>query len=237
VFTTVEGAIETAIETIQLGLNVARIEFLDDTQIEAINRYSKTELTVLPTLFFEFHGMNDRDVSEQSKMLQEIAEEHGGREFQWKKTPEERDVLWKARHDAYYATNALRPGSKVWTTDVCVPISRLAECITETKKDLLKVSLPTTIVGHVGDGNFHVLCVLDPSKPEDLAEVRRFSELLVQRALALGGTCTGEHGVGYGKMKYLQQEHGEALDVMRSIKFALDPDNRMNPGKIVLPRD
>jgi D-lactate dehydrogenase (cytochrome) len=237
VFPTVEGAIGTAIETIQLGLNVARIEFLDDSQIEAINRYSKTGLTVLPTLFFEFHGMNDRDVSEQSKMLQEIAEEHGGREFQWKKTLEERDVLWKARHDAYYATNALRPGSKVWTTDVCVPISRLAECITETKKDLLNVSLPTTIVGHVGDGNFHVLCVLDPDKPEDLAEISRFSEVLVQRALALGGTCTGEHGVGYGKMKYLQQEHGDALDVMRSVKFALDPENRMNPGKIVLPKD
>jgi len=169
-------------------------------------------------------------------MLQEIAEEHGGREFQWKKSLEDRDVLWKARHNAYYATNALQPGSKVWTTDVCVPISCLAECIIETKKDLEKISLMTTIVGHVGDGNFHVLCVLDPDKPGDLDEVGRFSEMLVKRALSLGGTCSGEHGIGYGKMKYLEQEHGAAVEVMRAIKLALDPDNRMNPGKIVVPR-
>lgn len=234
-FDTIEGAVETAIETIQLGLKVARIEFLDDKQIEAINRYSRIELSVLPTLFFEFHGMNDRDVSEQSAMLQEIAQEHGAREFQWKKSPEDRDLLWKARHDAYHATHALRPNSSIWSTDVCVPISRLAECIIETKKDLLKISIPATIVGHVGDGNFHVLLVLDPNNAAELEEVRQFSDALVARALSLGGTCTGEHGVGYGKMKYLEKEHGDALDVMRSIKAALDPDNRMNPGKVVIP--
>ncbi len=233
-FPSVEGAVNTAIEVIQLGLKVARIEFLDDAQIDAINRYSRTDLTPLPTLFFEFHGMNDRDVDDQSAMLQSIATEHGGRDFQWKTTPEDRDVLWKARHDAYYATHALRAGSKVWTTDVCVPISRLAECITETKKDLQTVSFPATVVGHVGDGNFHVLCVLDPDNPGDYEEVSRFSELLVQRALQLGGTCTGEHGIGYGKIKYMEQEHGAALEVMRSIKRALDPENRMNPGKIVV---
>jgi D-lactate dehydrogenase (cytochrome) len=234
-FSTIEGAVETAIEAIQLGLKVARIEFLDDQQILAINRYSHTQLTALPTLFFEFHGMNDRDVSEQSDFIRGIAEEHGGSEFQWKKSLEDRELLWKARHDAYHATHALRPGCSIWSTDVCVPISRLAECIVETKKDMLQLSIPTTIVGHVGDGNFHVLCALDPTRPEELEETRRFSDVLVQRALSLGGTCTGEHGVGYGKMKYLEQEHGDALDVMRSIKAALDPDNRMNPGKVVVP--
>lgn len=234
-FNSIEGAVQTAIGAIQLGLKVARIEFLDEKQIEAVNRFSRTDLTVLPTLFFEFHGMNDRDVTEQAAALQEIAEEHGGREFQRKNSLEDRDALWKARHDAYHATHALVPGSAIWSTDVCVPISRLAECMIETKKDLLHVAVPTTIVGHVGDGNFHVLCAIDPGKPEEYEEILRFSDALVRRALSMGGTSTGEHGIGYGKMKYLEQEHGDALDVMRSIKAALDPDNRMNPGKIVIP--
>jgi D-lactate dehydrogenase (cytochrome) len=232
-FGTVQGAVETVIEAIQLGIGLARVEFLDDKQVEAINRFSKIDLPVLPTLFFEFHGMNDRDVADRTEMLQSLAAEHGAQGFKWKNNLEDMDELWGARHNAYFATHALIPGAKVLVTDVCVPISRLAECITETKNALAKVSFPATIVGHVGDGNFHVLCVLDPELPLQMEEANRFAEQTVRRALEMGGTCTGEHGIGYGKMKYLQNEHGEALEVMRSIKKALDPDNRMNPGKIV----
>jgi D-lactate dehydrogenase (cytochrome) len=232
-FETVRGAIETVIEAIQFGIGVARVEFLDDKQIEAINRYSKIDLPVLPTLFFEFHGMNERDVKDQATMLQSIATEYGGRGFQWKTNLEDKDELWDARHNAYYATHALVAGAEVLITDVCVPVSQLADCMTETKNDLATVSFPATIVGHVGDGNFHVLCVLDPNVPTHREEASRFSERTVQRALQKSGTCTGEHGIGFGKMKYLQAEHGEALEVMRTIKKALDPDNRMNPGKIV----
>jgi D-lactate dehydrogenase (cytochrome) len=234
-FASIEGAILTAIETIQLGLGVARIEFLDDVQLAAINKYSRISLPEMPTLFFEFHGMNDRDVSDQSALLESLALEHGGEGFVWKKSLEERDVLWKARHDAYYAAHAFRAGAKIWSTDVCVPISRLAECIVETKRELADVSFPAMIVGHVGDGNFHVLCALDPDSAAELAEADHFVTRMVERALAMGGTCTGEHGVGIGKMKYLEREHGDALDVMRAIKLTLDPDNRMNPGKILPP--
>jgi len=221
------------IEAIQFGIALARVEFLDDKQVEAINLHSKIDLPILPTLFFEFHGMNDRDVGDQTAKLQTLAAEHGGQGFKWKTKPEEMDELWNARHNAYFAAHALVPGAKVLVTDICVPISRLAECITETKKDLAHVSFPATIVGHVGDGNFHVLCVLDPSNPSQFEEANRFAEQTVQRALRMGGTCTGEHGIGYGKMKYMYDEHGEALEVMRTIKKALDPENRMNPGKIV----
>lgn len=234
-FATVQGAVETVIEAIQFGIGLARVEFLDDKQIEAINLYSKIDLPVLPTLFFEFHGMNDRDVGDQTAMLQSLAAEHGGQGFKWKTNPEDMDQLWNARHNAYFAAHALVPGAKVLVTDICVPISRLAECITETKNDLAQVSFSATIVGHVGDGNFHVLCVLDPSNPSQFEEASRFAEQTVQRALRMGGTCTGEHGIGYGKMKYMHDEHGEALEVMRTIKRALDPENRLNPGKIVDP--
>src|SRR5580698_1168064 len=226
-FGTVQGAVETVIEAIQFGIGLARIEFLDDKQVEAINLYSKIDLPVLPTLFFEFHGMNDRDVGDQATMLQSLAAEHGGQGFKWKTNLEDMDQLWEARHNAYFAAHALVPGAKILVTDICVPISRLAECITETKNDLSKVSFPATIVGHVGDGNFHVLCVLDPNNPAQFQEADRFAEQTVKRALAMGGTCTGEHGIGYGKMKYLNDEHGEALEVMRTIKTALDPENRM----------
>ena len=232
-FGTVQGAVETVIEAIQFGLGLARVEFLDDKQVEAINLYSKIDLPVLPTLFFEFHGMNDRDIGDQTAMLQSLAAEHEGQGFKWKTNPEDMDQLWNARHNAYFAAHALVPGAKVLVTDICVPISHLAECITETKNDLCQVSFPATIVGHVGDGNFHVLCVLDPANPSQFEEANRFAEQTVQRALRMGGTCTGEHGIGYGKMKYLHDEHGEALEVMRTIKKALDPENRMNPGKIV----
>jgi D-lactate dehydrogenase (cytochrome) len=232
-FETVRGAVETVIEGIQLGAGLARVEFLDDKQIEAINRYSKIDLAVLPTLFFEFHGMNDRDVQEQAELLQTLAAEHGGQGFKWKTNLEDMEQLWSARHNAYFASRALRPGAEVMSTDVCVPISRLAECITETKKDLANFSFPATIVGHVGDGNFHVLCVIDAKNKAELDEAARFSERIVERALRMSGTSTGEHGIGYGKMKYLQDEHGDAVEIMRTIKRALDPDNRMNPGKVV----
>jgi D-lactate dehydrogenase (cytochrome) len=231
-FESVQGAVETVIEGIQFGAGLARVEFLDDKQIEAINRYSHLDLPVLPTLFFEFHGMNDRDVAEQAELLQSLSNEHGGQGFRWKQNLEDKDELWTARHNAYFATRALRPGCEILTTDVCVPISRLAECITETRKDLAGVSFPTTIVGHLGDGNFHVLCAFDPNSPAEFEEVTKFSERTVQRALRMGGTSTGEHGVGSGKIKFLNEEHGEGVDVMRTIKKGLDPDNRMNPGKI-----
>ena len=233
-FPTINAAVQTAIEVIQRGISVARIELADEKQLEAINKFSQTDLPVMPTLFFEFHGMNERNVSDQAELVQAIAEENSGLGFQWKKTPEERDALWKARHDAYYASLQLRPGARVWTTDACVPISRLADCINETKRDLAGVSFPATIVGHVGDGNFHVLCVLNPDRPAEYLEAETLSERIVQRAQAAGGTCTGEHGIGYGKLKHLEAEHGAGLEVMYSIKRALDPENRMNPGKMIV---
>jgi D-lactate dehydrogenase (cytochrome) len=232
-FDSVRGAVETVIEGIQLGATLARVEFLDDKQIEAVNRYSRLDLPVLPTLLFEFHGLNDRDTAEQAELLQDLSAAHGGSGFRWKKNLEEREELWAARHNAYFATRALRPGCEILSTDVCVPISRLAECITETRDDLRNVSFPATIVGHVGDGNFHVLCALDPKSAVELQQASEFSGRLVARALRMSGTISGEHGVGTGKIKYLALEHGDAVEVMRTIKSALDPENRMNPGKVL----
>jgi D-lactate dehydrogenase (cytochrome) len=232
-FETVQGAVETVIEAIQLGAALARVEYLDDKMVEAINRHSKLDLPLLPTLFFEFHGLNDRDVSEQAELVQELCTTHGGSGFRWKKNLEDKEELWAARHNAYFAARAMRPGAEILSTDVCVPISRLAECITETRNDLGNVSFPATMVGHVGDGNFHVLCAIDPKSSQELQQASDFSNRLVQRALGMAGTSTGEHGVGMGKMKYLVQEHGDAVEVMRTIKSALDPENRMNPGKIL----
>jgi D-lactate dehydrogenase (cytochrome) len=232
-FGTMEGAVETVIATIQLGVPVARIELLDETQMEGVNRYSKTSYAVAPTLFFEFHSDSERHVADQAATVEAIATEHGGHRFEWATRLEDRERLWQARHDALYAALALRPGGRPWTTDVCVPISRLAECIVETKQDNRDASFPIALVGHAGDGNFHLVYVLDPDNPAELDQARRLNDRMVMRALAMGGTCSGEHGVGYGKMKYLDAEHGPALDVMRTIKRALDPDNRMNPGKMV----
>ncbi|MDE3155492.1 MAG: FAD-binding protein [Acidobacteriota bacterium] len=232
-FPTLEGAVRTVISTIQLGIPVARIELLDEVQMDAVNRHAKLSYPVQPTLFFEFHGDSEQAVASQAQSVQEIAAENGGTAFQWATRPEERTKLWQARHDALYAALALRPGSKGWTTDVCVPISRLAECILETKKANAGASMPIALVGHAGDGNFHLVYVLDPSNQAEIAEAARLNGLMVERALAMGGTCSGEHGVGYGKMKYVEAEHGEAVEVMRQIKRALDPDNRMNPGKMV----
>jgi len=231
-FPDVDSAVNTVIATIQYGVPVARIELLDEVQIDAINRYSKTDLALAPTLFLEFHG-TEQGVEEQAGIVQELAAESGGSDFQWSANTEERNRLWQARHDAAYACKALQPDGQIWATDVCVPISRLAECIRETQRDIRDSNLVAPIVGHVGDGNFH-LCLLVGK--DDAAEHQRAQELherMVMRALAMGGTCTGEHGVGYGKMDFLVAEHGEAVSVMRSIKQALDPDNIMNPGKIV----
>ena len=232
-FQTLEGAVRTVITTLQLGIPIARIEFLDERMIDAVNRYSKTSYALHPTLFFEFHGISDRSVTEQAEAVQEIAKEHGGLRFEWATTPEARATLWHARHNVHHAGVALRPGCKMWVTDVCVPISRLAECLIETRAELDTLPLTTPIVGHVGDGNFHVLCVVNPDDAEEMKVAKAMNERLVRRALAMGGTCTGEHGVGFGKMAYLEEEHGEAVEVMKAIKRALDPQNLMNPGKMV----
>lgn len=233
-FETMAGAANTVIQTIQLGVPVARIEIIDEAQLEAVNRYAKTRYPVAPTLFFEFHGTSDAAVAEHARLVEEIAAEHGARGFQWAATLEERTTLWQARHNALYATMAARPGAKAWTSDVCVPISTLAECILETQADLRASSIVAPLVGHAGDGNFHLIFTVDPDNAAELEAVKAANERLVERALRLGGTCTGEHGVGMGKLKYLATEHGEALDVMRVIKKALDPHNVMNPGKLVV---
>jgi D-lactate dehydrogenase (cytochrome) len=229
-FATVEGAVRTVIEAIQLGLSPARIEFMDDRQVDAVNRYSKLELAVRPTLLMEFHGMNQAMVDETAHLTEQLAQENGGLGFDWQTTSEGRERLWKARHDVYYATRAIKPSADLLTTDVCVPISQLAECLVAARADLERVSFPATIVGHVGDGNFHVQCLVEPGQK---GEAEAFAGRLVERALAVGGTCTGEHGVGFIKKKYLKAEHGEALEVMRALKCTLDPGNRMNPGKIL----
>ena len=231
-FPTIDAAVDTVILTIQSGVPVARIELLDEAQIDAINKYSKLDHRVAPTLFFEFHGTT-AGVAEQVETVKAIAAEHGGDDFRWATSPEARSKLWQARHDAYYAALALRPGSKGWPTDVCVPISRLAECIAETKRDLAQSSIPSALAGHVGDGNFHLIFMIDPQSREEIAEASRLNDRMVARALEMEGTCTGEHGIGYGKIDFLLDEHGEAISVMRSIKRALDPDDIMNPGKIV----
>ena len=231
-FPSIAAAVDTVILTIQSGIPVARIELLDEPQMEAINKYSKLDYKVAPTLFFEFNGTKN-GVAEQVELVRGIAGEYGGDDFRWATAQEERNKLWQARHDAYYAALALRPGSKGWATDVCVPISRLADCIGETKADLAKSSIPSALAGHVGDGNFHLIFMIDPNRPEEIAEASRLNDRMVARALAMDGTCTGEHGVGYGKMDFLTAEHGEAVEVMASIKRAIDPDNLMNPGKIV----
>jgi len=230
-FESIEGAVNTVIQTIQLGIPVARIELLDDVQMDSANKFSKLNYPVKDTLFIEFHG-TEAGVKEQAELVQSIAAEHGGGEFKWATKPEERSHLWTARHDVTYANKALRPGCEIWATDVCVPISRLAECILETKKDLKTSFLTAPLVGHVGDGNFHLGFLINRDDPKELAEAERLNERLVMRALAMDGTCTGEHGIGLGKMKFLIAEHGEAVAVMRQIKKALDPQNILNPGKI-----
>jgi D-lactate dehydrogenase (cytochrome) len=232
-FPSVEACCNATIQTIQSSIPVARIELLDALQVKAVNLHSKLGLPETPMLFVEFHG-TEASVAEQSERFGAIAKEHGGGPFEWATKQEERTRLWDARHHAALSCIALRPGASIVATDVCVPLSRLAGCVTETQKDIAASRLLAPIVGHVGDGNFHLTLLVDMDDADEVKRAKALSERLVERALAMDGTCTGEHGVGQGKMKYLVAEHGAAaLAVMASIKRALDPQNIMNPGKIV----
>ena len=230
-FPSIEAAVNTVTQTIQAGIPVARMELADAVRMEAIIRYSKLDLPIAPVLWMEFHG-TENSVAEQAKMVQTIAGAHGGNNFSWTTDAKDRAKLWQARHNAYYAWKATRPGVEAWVTDVCVPISKLAECITETQNDLASSFLRAGILGHAGDGNFHVGFYLLPNDPREIAEAQRLNERLVHRALALDGTVTGEHGVGCGKIDFMLAEHGDAMSVMRAIKSAIDPHDIMNPGKI-----
>src|ERR1044071_5710020 len=232
-FDSVDGCTRTVIQTIQAGIPVARCDIVCDKTVAAINKFKKTGYRVAPTVFFEFHGSNT-SVVEQAEAVQAIAKEHGGMDFVWATKPEERSQLWQARHDAYFACLQIRPGSRAVSTDVCVPISRLAECVHETMEDVKSYIAPVPLLGHIGDGNFHLMFLVDPAKPEETELAKAFNQRLVERALRLEGTCTGEHGVGMGKIGSMRMELGDdVLDVMRDIKRVLDPDNLMNPGKVV----
>jgi D-lactate dehydrogenase (cytochrome) len=232
-FPDLASAVNVVIVAMQSGIPVARIELLDDVQMDASIRYSKLEgFAVKPTLFFEFHG-SEAGVREQSSAMEAITDEFGGSAFQWAIRPEERTRLWKARHDAYYAALAFRPGMTGFATDACVPISRLADCILETKADVEKSGLVAPILGHVGDGNFHLVVLFDPAESGARDRAEALATAVSMRAIAMGGTCTGEHGIGWHKLDLLTKEHGEAVDLMRAIKRALDPHNIMNPGKTI----
>jgi D-lactate dehydrogenase (cytochrome) len=232
-FPSVEAACNATILTIQSGIPVARIELLDEVQVRACNAYSKLGLPETPMLLVEFHG-TEAGVAEQSKRFGEIAAELGGGPFEWATKAEDRTRLWQARHDGYWAARGLRPGANILATDVCVPISRLAECVTATQRDAQQSGLLAPLVGHVGDGNFHLSLLIDMDSQDEIRVAKTFLERLAERALAMEGTCTGEHGVGQGKMKYLPAEHGApAMGAMRAVKRALDPDNLMNPGKML----
>lgn len=232
-FSDVVEAANTAIKVIGTGIPVARLELLDEIQMGAVNAYSGLDYKVAPTLLFEFHG-SESAVTEQAQTVGTIVHEHGGEDFQWAAGEEERNRLWQARYDSYYASLALRPGSVGYVTDVCVPISRLADCILKTKQEIQTSGLVAPLLGHVGDGNFHVVFPLDPNHPEELKEAQRLSQLFVEYALQMDGTCTGEHGIGLGKIEALKQEHGPGVGVMHAIKKSLDPQNIMNPGKVIL---
>ena len=232
-FPDVEAAVRTTIQIIQLGVPIARCELLDANAVRAVNKHDKLALREAPMLLMEFHG-SEAGVKEQAELVQEIAAEFGGQQFEWATTPEERTRLWTARHHAYLSALQMRPGCRCITTDTCVPISRLAECVDETKRDIEASGLIAPIVGHVGDGNFHTQPLVDLADPDEVARCEAFIDRLVKRALAMEGTCTGEHGVGQKKKKYLAIEHSPAaLDTMRLIKRALDPRNILNPGKII----
>ena len=230
-FKDLKGAVDTVIDAIQIGLPLSRIELLDEVQIKAINHYKKVSHEVGPTLFIEIQG-TPLGVKEQSEIFKEIANTHNALKFQWSDRSEEIEVLWSARHDAYYAALSLAPGKKAFTTDICVPISKLTDCIIETKKDIEKSNIIAPIVGHVGDGNFHLIMLLDPENEKEVSEAKRLNDKLVNRALKMEGTSTGEHGIGIGKKEYLKIEQGLSIEVMSQIKKAIDPKNIMNPGKI-----
>ena len=230
-FPKLDQAVACVTAVIQMGLPVARAELLDEIFVDAVNRRSGLDLKTMPTILFEFHG-SEGAVKHDAEEVTALAREFGAESVESATTQQDRNRLWRARHEAYYAGLALRPGSKGFVTDVCVPVSRLAECIRETKADIDKTDLLAPIVGHVGDGNFHVSFFLDPAREDELQEAQAINRRMVSRAIAMGGTCSGEHGVGYGKAEFLKAEHGEALEVMRAIKKALDPNGIMNPGKM-----
>ena len=231
-FRTLEGACNTVIQSMQLGLGVARMEVVDEAAIHAVNRYAKLGLEEAPTLFLEFHGTNV-SARDQVELFRQIAEGEGAIRFDWAEKEDDRRRLWKARHEFYWAVKSAWPGKDTFATDICVPISRLAECVVETQQDIKSLGLIAPIAGHAGDGNFHTQPMIDRSNPKDMQAVETFMERLIARAIRMEGTCTGEHGVGQGKAKYLQAELGDGLAVMRSIKAALDPLDIMNPGKIL----
>jgi D-lactate dehydrogenase (cytochrome) len=231
-FENVQQAVASAIQIVQLGIPIARMELMDRGLIKAVNAYSGLNMKIEDTLAFEFHG-SPAGVAEQVEMVSAIVEENGGKDFEWANAPEERNRLWKARHNAFYAVVSQRPNAKGWSSDVCVPVSRLGDCILETRALLKDCTVPTAILGHVGDGNYHVVFAVDPNNAEELAEVAAINKKMVRHAISVGGTSTGEHGVGTGKIAYLREEHGDAVDLMSVIKRAVDPAGIMNPGKIL----
>nr|WP_255636304.1 FAD-linked oxidase C-terminal domain-containing protein [Azospirillum sp. 412522] len=231
-FDDMDSAVAAVTAIIQCGIPLARIEFMDARAILATNRYSGLSYRETPTLFFEFHG-SAASVAEQAELTREMAEEFGGSEFQWASDPDDRARLWRARHNIHYAIAAMRPNSRVWSTDVCVPISALSRCMSETWPDIEAAPFFIATVGHVGDGNFHLGLAIDPTDPAELEIAEHLNERLVRRAIAMDGTCTGEHGIGYGKAKFMELEHGGGVSVMRAIKRALDPEDILNPGKIL----
>ena len=232
-FETVDGCTNTVIQTIQAGVPIARCDIVCDKTVGAINKYKKTSYRVAPTVFFEFHG-SAASVVEQAETVQAIAKENGGMDFQWATKAEERSALWDARHNAYFACLQLKPGARAVSTDVCVPISRLAECVHETMEDVKDYINPVPLLGHIGDGNFHLMFLIDPAKPEETELAKQFNRRLVERALKMEGTCTGEHGIGMGKIDSMRLELGDdMMDLMRDIKHVFDPHNLMNPGKVV----
>ena len=232
-FESVDGCTNTVIQTIQAGVPVARCDIVCEKTVGAINKYKNTSYRVAPTVFFEFHG-SAASVVEQAETVQAIAKENGGMDFIWATKAEERTALWDARHNAYFACLQLKPGSRAVSTDVCVPISRLAECVHETMADVKDYINPVPLLGHIGDGNFHLMFLIDPDKSEETELAKQFNQRLVERALKMEGTCTGEHGIGMGKMGSMRIELGDdVMDIMRDIKHVFDPDNLMNPGKVV----
>ncbi len=230
-FDNLEDTVNSVIQIIQCGIPVARVELIDAKTIEAINAYSKMDYTVAPTLFFEFHG-SESYVQEQAELAQEITKDNNGGAFNWTRNTEERNKMWRARHDVAYASKLLHPKGKIWSTDVCVPISNLAECLLQTQQDIDQTGILAPMVGHVGDGNFHLLLLVDHDDPDEVKKATDLHDRMVKRALSLDGTCTGEHGIGYGKIDFLKKEHGPAIQPMLAIKKALDPKGIMNPGKI-----
>ncbi|MBA5800152.1 FAD-linked oxidase C-terminal domain-containing protein [Rhizobium changzhiense] len=231
-FENVEQAVAAAIAVVQLGIPVARMELMDHGLIAAVNAYSNLSLKIEDTLAFEFHG-SPASVQEQIEMVAGIVGDNGGKDFKWATTPEERNRLWKARHNAFYAVVSQRSNAKGWSSDVCVPVSQLSACILDTRELLRSCSVPAAILGHVGDGNYHVVFAVDPTNQAELDEVAAINKRMVEYAISVDGTSTGEHGVGTGKIKYLRQEHGDAVDLMAVIKSAIDPKGIMNPGKIL----